>query len=348
MKIAWKNAQSGLRFLALTMVLCLVSLWQYQAVGRELPDVVQWYAKSGFTYSDGQMQQLAESTQAGFYIQAQQTVEDEILGNAEDMAVRWADAEYFLWSGMCLEAGKWPEAGEAAVSSDWAVEHYKYLDVTGRTVRIGGKQCQISGVYQQDGSWRQKLAGDGVDIIYLGFRPGQLPEDYRMDYLYFAKEGGDFKCNEHYLEDIAASVTGVRMTPDISLDAEGVKHVCKQNLVVCGILWLILAAVFSGLAGKKALKWLVLLACAACIVSYQWYIPMAYLPQENVFDFAGYIERYIEGQNLRHLYRESGYFGNLAYIHVWISWGILGLEFAAVVWMAVKEAVGKCRTGSDR
>lgn len=358
-KTAWENAQSGFWFLALTVILCMVSLWQYRVVRQELPCVVEWYAQSDFTYSEGQLQQLAESAQAGFYVQAWQTVEDEILGRTEEMAVRWADAEYFAWSGIRLEAGQWPgtasqsgtqdadqdpdAAGEAAVSADWAVEHYKYTDVTGQTVRIGGDKYQISGVYRPNGSWRQQMAGDGADIMYLCFQPGHLSGDYRMDYLYFAKEGGDFQCSQSYLEDIAASATGVRAAPDISLDVESVRHVCMQNIVVCGILWLLLAAVFLGRAGKKALGYLALAACAACISFYQWYIPMAYLPRENVFDFAGYIQRYIKGQNLRHLYQENGYFGNLAYMHVWISWGILGLELITAVCAAVGEMVRRRR-----
>lgn len=330
-----RKNHGGIRFLALTAFFGIASLWQFSAARKELPDIIEWYAESGYEFSGGQLQQLAESTQIGFYVQAQLPAEEEILGSTEEMTVRLADKEYLQWSGIKLEAGRLPQAGEAAVSSDWALAHYKYLDVAGRTVRIDGSKYCISGVYSTKNSWRQRLAGDGADVLYLAFKPGLLPKDYCVNYLYFAKEGADFQCSQSYLEDTAALLTRVRTVPDISLDVESVRHVCMQNIAVCGILWLFLAAVFFGSTGKKAAGYLFSAAFAAAVVFYQWYVPMAYLPKENVFDFAGYIQQYIKGQNLRHMYRESGYFGNLAYIHVWISWGILILEgFSTVCGLA--------------
>lgn len=361
-----KGVRGGVRFFVLTVILCMVSLWQLSILRRELPSMIEWYSKDGYAYSDRQLQQLSESAQAGFYVQARQPVTEEICGNTQEMTVRWADQEYLQWSGIKLEAGRWPKgqqqsggeaaaadaageaaaadaADEAAVSDAWAVEHYKYLDVTGRTVRVGDSWYRISGVYSAADSWRQQMAGDGADILYLCFQPEHLPEDYCMNYLYFAKNGADFQNSQSYLETMAASVTGMRAVPDICLDIESVRHVCMQNIVVCGILWLFFAAVFLGSAGRKMLGYLTLLVCAVCIVMHQWYIPMVYLPKENVFDFAGYVQRYIQGQNLRHLYQESGYFGNLAFMHVWISWGILGLELAVAVYELVAGMVRKRR-----
>ncbi|MDE7311891.1 MAG: ABC transporter permease [Eubacterium sp.] len=323
-------------FTALTAVFFLISLVQLLIACRELPKIIEWYDKGGYTFSDRQLQKLSESTQTGFYVQAQRMVEDEVLHRTQEMTVRWADAEYFEWSGMRLEAGDWPKGTfEAAVSDEWALEHYKYLQVAGRTVKVGGWNCRISGVYRTDGSWRQQLAGDGVPAVYLSFQPVYLPIEYEMHYLYFAKEGKDFQQNQQYLEDVVAIAAGTRVVPDISLDMENVRHICLQNIVIGVILWLLLSAWVFGKKGWQAVRPVLITACAAAAVFYRWYIPMTYLTGTHVFDFAGYIRRYIWGQNLRHLYQESGYFGNLAHIHIGLSWGMLCLELLVAVKLSV-------------
>ncbi len=340
-KIGKKKLHDCIGFFVFTALLCLVSLWQFSTCKEELPGIVEWYAKDGYPYSCAQLQRLAENAQIGFYVQARQMVKEEILGSAEEMTVRWADAEYFEWSGFGLEAGQWPkEAEEAAVSYSWALEHYKSLNVVGQDIQVGDGKYRVSGVYTTENSWRRQLAGDGAQVLYLCFVPKGLPEGYDMNYLYFKKEGSDFQCNQQYLEDMAALATGTRVAPDISLDVEGVSHVCRQNLALCGILWLLSAAVFFGRFGKKIAGRLFFALCAACVIFYRWYIPMPYLPKENIFDFSWYIQRYIQGQNDRHLYQESGYFGNLAYIHIWLSWGLLILEILAAAYGMIKWKSG--------
>lgn len=334
-KAGWKNYGYEICFLFLTAVLGSAGLWQYVTAVKELPEIVEWYDRDGYTFSDRQLLKLSESTRTGFYVQAERVVEDELLHGTEEMTIRWADAEYFKWTGMPLETGRWPQKSrEAAVSDTWALEHYKSLHVDGQRVIIGGQGCRISGVYST-GSWRRQLAGDGAPVVYLSFQSDDLPVEYDMHYLYFEKKGRDFQMNRQYLEDTVAVVTGIRVSPDISLDMESVRHVCRQNHVIGILLWLLFTAAVSGGRGRgsKAFRTLLLAVCAAVTVCYQWYVPMDYRTG-NVFDFTGYIRQYIKGQNLRHLYQESGYFGNLASIHIWISWGLAGLELAAALYAA--------------
>lgn len=318
---------------AVWMLLVLACFGQVWIVQKELPDLVEWYDSRGFDYTAQQLEGLAESSGTGFYLQAVLPVEGPLSAGRKEMKVCMADAEYFAWSGMRLETGQWPaKRGWAAVGSEWALLCYKHLDIIGQPVQVDGRTCRISGVYQQRGSFRQQLAGDGRQAVFLPFCTEDLSAVYVMNYLYFPKDGGDIQSSQAYLEDTAARAAGVRAAPELVLDMESVSHVCIQNAAVCVILWLFAAALLLKMRGYRAGSFLCLTSGIVFLVCHRWYLPMEYLPQKQIFDFAGYVGRYIQRQNLRHLYQECGYFGNLAYIHTWMSFGILAASgvFASV------------------
>lgn len=334
-----------------TVVFAMVVAWQVSIIYKELPQLVEWYVADGYPYTKEQLGGLAESPLVGFYLQDVLPVTEGVLGRTEEMTVRIADAEYYAWSGAELEAGRWPQtmevtgeaatAGEAAVSYEWALEHYKYLDITGQTLQVGGRTYQISGVYRTKKSWRQQLAGADADIIYLSFSAENVSAGCSMNYLYFQKEGGDFQSNQDYLADVAAKAAGVRVSPDLVLDVESASHVFLQNVVVCVLLWLFVTVLFLRGIGWKVPSCICLALCMLGVLCYQWYIPMAYLQQETIFDLAGYFRTYVQEQHMRDLYQECGYFGNLVQMHAGISWGLLvvlgGMAAVSIVVQAVSE-----------
>lgn len=303
----------------------LVSIWQTETIRKELPRLVEWYSGEGFSYTKEQLSGLAQSPDTGFYIQAQLPVQEQVLGSVQEMTVRMADAEYFAFTGMELECGDWPQGEEAAVSFDWALAHYKYLDITGQEIQIAGRTCRISGIYRTKRSWRQELAADGRDVIYMPFAVHTTPAFYEIHYLYFPKRGGDFQCNQNYLEDIAAKASGVRQRPDLTLDVESAAHVFFQNIVIGGLFLLAAAIAFCRRNSWRAAGAVCESAGMAVIVCWKWYIPIDALPRTHIFDLSGYFAYYVQTRHLRDFHQECGYFGNLVQMHTGISWGALAV-----------------------
>lgn len=327
-------------FWTVTLLLALAGFWQIWTAGRELPDLVEWYDSQGFAYSPKQLERLAKSPDVGVLAQAHLPVEGQLPMGVSKRNVIMADTEYFAWCGLEPETGQWPqETGEAMVSSEWALSYYKHFDIIGQSIQVNGRTYRISGVYRARSSWRQKMSEDGMQAVYLSFCPQDLSQEYEVNYIYFPKKGGDLQSCLAYLEDVAARASGVHREPEVMLDIESVRHVCMQNAAVCLMLWLLAAAFYFRERGNKTVSLLSVVLFLAVIVCHRWYIPMEYLPKEQIFDFSAYMEQYVQRQNLRHWYQESGYFGNLTFIHTWMSFGMLAVtgSFAAV--LAFQSAV---------
>lgn len=330
----------GSFFWTVTFFLALAVVWQIWTAGRELPNMVEWYDSQGFAYTPKQLEGLAKSPDVGVLAQAHLPVEGQLPVGVSKLKVCMADAEYFAWCGLEPKMGQWPqENGQAVVSSEWALSYYKHYDIIGQSIQVNGRSYRISGVYRTGSSWRQKMSEDGMQAVYLPLCLQDLSEEYEVNYLYFPKKGGDIQSCLAYLEDAAAQAGGVHREPEVMLDIESVRHVCMQNAAVCLMLWLFAAAFYFRERGNKTVSLFSVLLFLAFIVCHKWYIPMEYLPKEQIFDFSGYMELYIQRQNLRHWYQESGYFGNLTFIHTWMSWGMLAVtgSFAAV--LAFQSAV---------
>lgn len=333
----------GFYIAVLTAWFAFVSACQFIDIQRELPDAVEWYSEEGFAFSGRELSALAADARVGVFAEAGLPVADSVLGEEARLQVRYADAEYLELSGMEPVAGGWPQDGtQAAVSEGWALERYKRLDVTGETLRVRGKEYAICGVYRTGRSWRQSLADDGRDCVCLRIADVGPPPEAETHYLYFRKEGGDFSVNRERLQDMAAELTGRRVEPDVSLDAEAAAHVFLQNLFIGLLLWLLLMYGHLRSRTRNVMQYALLACLLAAAAFYPWYVPMGYLQGENVFAFGGYAKQFIEAQRLRHRFGEAGYLGNLVYIHAWISWTVLALQGIAfaweMMWLAVRRA----------
>ena len=199
------------------------------------------------------------------------------------------------WSGQ--------EENLAVIPQSLAIEFFATDVPNGAGITVNGKLYEVCGVYKDTGGLASDVTGNDLSRVYLS---DDSMEDMEIAELYISdKQGRDVSYLQQWLNGVAM-VRIVGDTVDYRLQLKLVYSLYGLELLICTLFFAALLFVTGGTfitsahsdIGKKPWRVFVGIGIIAVtllgakLVLDGLYIPSAYLPQENIFDFQFYYDRF--------------------------------------------------------
>ena len=224
-------------------------------------------------------------------------------------------------AGVLLASGAWYGPDAVLQGRRYAVVPETLGDGygLGTSVQVDGASYQVCGVYRPRAGALDKMAGDGVPVVYLSAPPNAPATEVPVQQLLLTGEGARQK--DQLLDAARKALLGANGWGHDLRDARALAAALVRLAVILGLLvpvgwllagcWRALVSLYlagrQGMGGRAALCRLgkALLPGLAALAAVYWLLnwlrlPAAYLPPDNLFDvshYAGLLAAFFQGLN---------------------------------------------------
>lgn len=312
-----KNKKSliwGTVFMVMCFVILVLSITNLSGIESMTPNCTYTYAPNGVGMTIGDMYGVKSlshmsslyalglsKTESGFVSAELRTPQEVYITYATPMDEGIVPMN-FTGGGWFSE---WTERSEnlAVIPQKLALSFFAADVPNGASIIVNGKSYKVCGVYKESGGLAGNMTENDMGRVYLS---DDAMDDMQIAELYLGdKQGRDASALQRWVSGTAmVRLTGD--TVDYRIQLKLVKSLLKLEVILCAVFLAILLFVTGGSLitrvhsemGKK--PWRIFVGMAVIAVTLfcvklaldRLYIPSAYLPKENIFEFNFYYERF--------------------------------------------------------